>query len=605
MHQIVMSVTQSIAKRSAAMRSAYLSRMAKQRVQSRARQRLSASNLAHGYAALPSGDKITIRSSPTPMLAIVSAYNDVLSAHQPFENYPQIIKDEARKHGAVAHFAGGVPAMCDGVTQGQPGMDLSLFSRDVIAMSTAVALTHDLYDGALLLGVCDKIVPGLLIGMLSFGHMPAIFIPAGPMSSGISNAEKARVRKQHAEGKVGADALLEMEMAAYHGRGTCTFYGTANSNQLLLEVMGLILPGAAFVHPDDLRRELLTRAAAARLSDLSLRGDAAIGELVNEKSLVNAIVALLATGGSTNHTLHWVAIARAAGFVLTWDDIDALSRVVPTLTQVYPNGQADVNEFDLAGGVAFVIRELLDAGLLHLDVMTVAGPGLARYAERLTADTAQLRYDAAPAASLDDTVVRPAVKPFHAEGGIRLLQGNLGRAIVKVSAVASQHRRVCAKARIFDSQESVLQAYRRGEFIVDCVVVVRGQGPRACGMPELHKLTPTLSALQDRGLNVALLTDGRMSGASGKVPAAIHVTPEAAEGGALARLRDGDLIELDCEAGVLRVLVESAEWVSREPAQVRAEYAGFGRELFVSFRRAVTRADEGAVSLGFDVEAVP
>jgi phosphogluconate dehydratase len=594
LHPELVRITGALRDRSIARRAAYLARIEKMKSTSRARARLSASNLAHGYAALPSGDKIAIKAQPTPMLAIVSAYNDVLSAHEPLETYPAIIKDEARKRGAVAQYAGGVPAMCDGVTQGQPGMELSLFSRDVIAMATGVALTHDLYDGALMLGVCDKIVPGLLIGALSFGHLPTIFVPAGPMSSGLSNSEKARIRKEHAQGKVGPQALLDAEMAAYHGRGTCTFYGTANSNQLLLEAMGLMLPGMAFVHPDDPRRELLTRAATQRVAQLSMTGADSLAELVNEKSLINAIVALLATGGSTNHTMHWLAIARAAGYEMTWDDIDALSRAVPTLTRLYPNGEADVNRFNELGGTGFVFRELLAKGLMHGDIRTIAGGDMAAYTQCIAADANALRYQAAPARSADDTVLRSAENPFFEEGGIRLVQGNLGRAIMKVSAVAHPHRSLSAPCRVFESQEAVQAAFKAGVFTSDCVVVVRGQGPRACGMPELHKLTPALSVLLDQGLKVALVTDGRMSGASGKVPAAIHVTPEAAEGGPLAKLQDGDVVEVDCEAGTLRVLVDEVQLARRSAAQIPEATEGFGRELFARFRQNVTRADQGA-----------
>jgi phosphogluconate dehydratase len=599
-HPELARITAALRERSTTRRAAYLARIEKMKSASRARARLSASNLAHGYAALPSGDKIAIKAQPTPMLAIVSAYNDVLSAHEPLETYPAIIKDEARKRGAVAQYAGGVPAMCDGVTQGQPGMELSLFSRDVIAMATGVALTHDLYDGALMLGVCDKIVPGLLIGALSFGHLPTIFVPAGPMSSGLSNGEKARIRKEYAQGKVGPQALLDAEMAAYHGRGTCTFYGTANSNQLLLEAMGLMLPGMAFVHPDDPRRELLTRAATQRVAQLSMTGADSLAELVNEKSLINAIVALLATGGSTNHTMHWLAIARAAGYEMTWDDIDALSRAVPTLTRLYPNGEADVNRFNELGGTGFVFRELLESGLMHGDIRTIAGGDIAAYTQCIAADSSALRYEPAPVRSADETVLRDAGKPFFEEGGIRLVQGNLGRAIMKVSAVAQPHRSICAPCRVFENQESVQAAFKAGEFTHNCVVVVRGQGPRACGMPELHKLTPALSVLLDQGLQVALVTDGRMSGASGKVPAAIHVTPEAAEGGPLAKLRDGDVIEVDCETGSLRVMLDNAQFAARTAMPIAEATEGFGRELFARFRQNVTRADQGASVIALD-----
>ena len=489
LHPIVAAITESIRTRSAARRAVYLATVAKQRANRITRRRLSAANLAHGYAALPSGDKLRVVSEPVPMIGIISSYNDVLSAHQPLADYPAIIKAEVRKHAAIAQFAGGVPAMCDGVTQGQPGMELSLFSRDVIAMSTAIALTHDLYDGAVLLGVCDKIVPGLLMGALSFGHLPSIFVPAGPMPSGLSNKEKGNIRKLHAQGKVAPDALLEAEMAAYHTEGTCTFYGTANSNQMLLEAMGLMIPGAAFVQPNDPRRALLTKAAGVRMAALA-KLQRGLGEWVNERVLVNAIVALLATGGSTNHTMHWVAIARAAGFELTWQDIDALSRVTPLLTRLYPNGEADVNDFNRVGGTGFLFRELLAAGLMHEDVDTVMGFGLAHYAQSLTDDAHQLTYAAPVAVSDDLTVLRPATVPFSAEGGLRLLTGNLGQAIVKVSAVAPEHRVITAPAHVFDTQLDVVTAFKANRFVADSVVIVRNQGPRACGMPELHQLTP-------------------------------------------------------------------------------------------------------------------
>jgi phosphogluconate dehydratase len=594
MHPVVLQVATQIATRSAAQRSRYLETLNTQRANRVTRRRLSAANLAHGYAALPNGDKLRVVSEPVPMLAIISAYNDVLSAHQPLATYPAIITEETRKHAAVAQFAGGVPAMCDGVTQGQPGMGLSLFSRDVIAMSTAIGLSHDLYDGVFLLGVCDKIVPGLLIGALSFGHLPAVFIPAGPMPSGLSNGDKSKVRKEYASGKVGEDALLKAEMAAYHTSGTCTFYGTANSNQMLLEAMGLMLPGAAFIQPNDPRRELLTRAACKALS-ASTKTQRGLGEWVDEKVIVNAIVALLATGGSTNHTMHWVAIARAAGWMLTWDDIDQLSRAVPLLTRLYPNGEADVNDFERVGGIAFLMRELLDAGLMFDDVDTIVGRGLRAYTRKISDVSSSLNYVDAPTTSGDESILRSVAKPFSPEGGLRIMKGNLGQAVVKVSAVAKEHQYIHAAARVFDSQDAVVQAFKRDELNCDCVVVVRNQGPQACGMPELHKLTPSLSILLDKGYKVALITDGRMSGASGKVPAAIHVTPEAAAGGVLAKLRDGDVIELDCVKGVLRVDLSDAELAARPVAKIRDDkQTGWGRELFAAFRERVGTADTGA-----------
>ncbi len=593
LNPVVAHITEQIATRSRTRRLAYLETVVKQRAQRLTRRRLSAANQAHGYAALPSGDKLKVVSEPVPMIGIVSSYNDVLSAHQPLKDYPAIIAEEVRKHAAVAQYAGGVPAMCDGVTQGQPGMELSLFSRDVIAMSTAVALTHDLYDGAMLLGVCDKIVPGLLMGALSFGHLPAIFVPAGPMPSGLSNKEKSEVRKLHAQGKVAPSALLEAEMAAYHTEGTCTFYGTANSNQMLLEAMGLMIPGAAFVQPNDPRRTALTRAASQRIAALS-KLQRGLGEWVNERVLVNAIVALLATGGSTNHTMHWVAIARAAGFELTWQDIDALSKVTPLLTRLYPNGEADVNDFNRIGGTAFLIRELLDVGLLHDDVETVMGTGLRTYAHALDAHSNTLNYKPAVANSLDETVLRSAANPFSPEGGLRALSGNLGQAVLKISAVAPEHRLVTAPAHVFDTQGDVIAAFKANRFTADAVVIVRNQGPRACGMPELHQLTPALSVLLDRGLKVALVTDGRMSGASGKVPAAIHVTPEAAAGGPLARVLDGDIVTVDCNAGTLILHVDGATLAARCNAPVPESQTGWGRELFAVFRNNVSDAHLGA-----------
>ncbi len=593
----VHAVTEQIRARSLERRAAYLATVEMQRANRLARKRLSAANLAHGFAALPNGDKLKVVSEQVPMIGIVSSYNDVLSAHQPMADYPAIIKDEIRKHAAVAQFAGGVPAMCDGVTQGQPGMELSLFSRDVIAMSTAIALTHDLYDGAMMLGVCDKIVPGLLIGALSFGHLPTIFVPAGPMPSGLPNKEKASIRKLHAQGKVAPDKLLEAEMAAYHSEGTCTFYGTANSNQMLLEAMGLLIPGAAFVQPNDPRRTLLTRAASARIAALT-KTPQGIGEWVNECVLVNAIVALLATGGSTNHTMHWVAIARAAGFEMTWQDIDTLSRVTPLLTRLYPNGDADVNEFNRVGGTAFLLRELLDAGLMHDDVDTIMGRGLSLYTQALTADPQKLTYMPAVAVSKDLSVLRPVAEPFSTEGGLRLLTGNLGHAILKISAVSPEHRLITAQAHVFDAQADVIAAFKANRFVADSVVIVRNQGPRACGMPELHQLTPALSVLLDRGLKVALVTDGRMSGASGRVPAAIHVTPEAAAGGPLARVLDGDIVTVDCDSGTLHLHVDDVLLATRPSAAPPAGKSGWGRELFATFRDNVSDADCGASIFG-------
>ncbi len=588
MKPALVEVTQRIRERSAALRRAYLARVQAAIDRPRGPDRLGCANVAHAFAALPAGDKLKIVAERAPNLGVVTAYNDMLSAHQPYEGFPAVIRDEAHKQGATAQVAGGVPAMCDGVTQGFAGMELSLFSRDTIAMGTAIALTHDVFDAALLLGICDKIVPGLLVGALHFGHLPCVFVPAGPMTSGLSNNDKARVREQFALGLVGRDKLLEAESAAYHGPGTCTFYGTANSNQMLMEAMGLHVPGAAFVHPHSPEREALTREAVR--TALSIRKGGArftpIGQLVDERVIVNAMVALLATGGSTNHLIHWVAVARAAGILIDWTDFGDLSKATPLLARVYPNGSADVNQFQSAGGPGFVIRELLDAGLLHADVATVAEGGLRAYGQ-------------APAASGDDGVVRTAAQPFSAEGGLKLLTGNLGRSVIKVSAVPEDRHVIEAPARVFESQEALQAAFKAGELERDVVAVVRFQGPRANGMPELHKLTPPLAVLQGKGFKVALVTDGRMSGASGKVPAAIHASPEALDQGPLARLRDGDLIRLDAVAGTLDALVDAAEWASRVPATigdaaVDTNEHGLGRELFGGMRRNVLGAEQGA-----------
>lgn len=599
-HPKIAEVTERIRQRSAGRRSRYLARIdaAPSAVH---RSQLSCTNLAHGFAAAPAGDKILIKALREPNLGVVTAYNDMLSAHQPLRDFPEWIKDAARECGATAQVAGGVPAMCDGVTQGQPGMELSLFSRDVIAMATAVALSHNMFDAGLYLGVCDKIVPGLLIGALRFGHLPAVFVPAGPMPSGLSNEAKARVRQRHAAGEVGADALLEAEAQAYHAPGTCTFYGTANSNQMLMEVMGLHLPGAAFVPPGTALRQALTREAARRAVALTNDGRAAIGRMIDERSIVNAVVGLLATGGSTNHTLHLVAIAAAAGIELDWADFEALSAVVPLIARVYPNGAADVNDMHRAGGMAFVIRELLAAGLLHGEVETIAGTGLSAYTRVPELDAAgMLVWRDAPAESGDATILRPAKAPFAPDGGMRVLAGNLGRSVIKVSAVKPEHRVVEAPARVFESQDSMLAAAKRGELDRDVVVVVRHQGPRAIGMPELHKLTPTLANIQDKGYAVALVTDGRMSGASGKVPAAIHLTPEAVDGGAIACIEDGDILRLDVPAGRLDVM-GVAHFESRTPAtaDLQSHSVGMGREFFSTFRATVSAAERGASVFAF------
>jgi phosphogluconate dehydratase len=596
---VIAEVTARIADRSAASRAAYLERIQRAGDTGPARTKLACANLAHGFAAEEASQKQALRGRVKPNLAIVTSYNDMLSAHQPFADYPPVLKKAVIRAGGIAQVAGGVPAMCDGVTQGRDGMQLSLYSRDVIAMSTAIALSHDMFDGALMLGVCDKIVPGLLIGALSFGHLPTVFVPAGPMASGLPNGEKARIRQLYAEGKVGREELLEAEAASYHSRGTCTFYGTANSNQLLMEVMGLHLPGSSFENPDTPMRAALTDAAAARATAITRQGGepTPVGEIVDEKTIVNACVALLASGGSTNHTLHLVAIARAAGIALTWQDLSDLSAVVPLLCRIYPNGAADVNHFHAAGGIAFLIHTLLRAGLLHEDVKTVMGHGLSTYTTEPRLRGGELTWVEGPKQSLDLDVLRPADDPFDRDGGLKVLGGPLGTAVIKTSAVKPQHRVVTAPAVVFDDQADFLAAFANGELDGrDLVAVIRYQGPAANGMPELHKLTPALGVLQDRGHQVAIVTDGRMSGASGKVPAAIHVTPEAALGGPLARVRDGDLITVDAERGVL-TLAEVDELQHRAPtgrAMEGEEFAGTGRELFAAFRATVGPADQGA-----------
>lgn len=592
MHPVIAETTERIRLRSQASRAEYLARLAEAKSQGPGRGQLSCGNLAHAFAAAPIGDKLRLKSAGGRNLGIVTAYNDMLSAHQPFETYPDLIKAAAREIGATAQVAGGVPAMCDGVTQGQPGMELSLFSRDVIALSTAVALSHNMFDAAILLGVCDKIVPGLFIGALAFGHLPIAFAPAGPMTTGISNKEKARVREAYARGEVGREALLESEAAAYHGPGTCTFYGTANSNQMLMETMGAHLPGAAFVTPGTPLRDALTRAAAQK----ALHQTTGFGEIMDERAIVNGIVGLMATGGSTNHTLHLVAMARAAGVIVDWDDFAAISHATPLLARIYPNGGADVNHFHAAGGMAFLMRELLDAGLLHEDVSTLEGGSLRAYAQEPFLSNDGLAWRDAPAESLDMDVLRPASNPFDREGGLKVLSGPLGRSVIKVSAVAPQHRRITAPAAVFDDQADFLSAFKRGELNRDFVAVVRFQGPRANGMPELHSLSPALAVLQDKGFKVALVTDGRMSGASGKTPAAIHLTPEAADGGPIAQIDDGDVITLDAERGVLDIAVDPSVFASRPPAKHTQQAYGMGRELFQGFRDRVGSAEAGAAT---------
>ena len=599
---VLVQVTQRIRERSAASRKAYLAGVDAMLGRKRGPDRLGCANVAHAFAALPANDKLRVVAQRAPNIAIVSAYNDMLSAHQPYEAFPALVRDEARRLGATAQVAGGVPAMCDGVTQGQPGMELSLFSRDTIAMATAIALSHDVFDAALLFGVCDKIVPGLLIGALHFGHLPCVFVPAGPMSSGLSNTAKSQVREQFAQGQVDRAGLLAAESAAYHGPGTCTFYGTANSNQMLLEAMGLHVPGAAFVHPHAPLREALTRQAVASVLDIAARGDRfmPIGRLVDERVIVNAMVALLATGGSTNHLIHWVAVARAAGILIDWTDFSDLSHATPLLARVYPNGQADVNQFQAAGGPGFVLGQLLASGHLHADVATVAAGGLADYSRVPELDAGgALEWRNLADETSDASVVRTVGSPFSPEGGLKLLTGNLGRAVIKISAVPQDRHIVEAPALIFETQEALLSAFGAGQLERDFIAVVPFQGPRANGMPELHKLTPPLAVLQGKGFKVALVTDGRMSGASGKVPAAIHVSPESLAGGPLCKLRDGDIVRLDAVVGTLEALVDAAVWQAREPLPRGADLAavsghGLGRELFAGMRRNVLTAEEGA-----------
>ena len=600
----VRAVTERIRTRSAATRSDYLAACDAAAGKGPQRgQRLSCTNLAHGFAVCDPGDKAALGGTVASNIAIVSAYNDMLSAHQPLERFPALIKQAVREAGGVAQFAGGVPAMCDGVTQGQAGMELSLFSRDVIALATAVALSHDMFDAALYLGVCDKIVPGLVMAALSFGHLPAIFVPGGPMTTGMANDEKSRIRQLYAEGKVGRKELLAAESASYHGPGTCTFYGTANTNQMLMEIMGLHLPGASFVNPNTPLRDALTTSAAKRITEITALGNeyTPVGEMIDERAVVNGVVGLHATGGSTNHTLHLVAMARAAGIQLSWDDFAELSEIVPLLCRIYPNGLADVNHFHAAGGMGFLIGQLLDAGLLHADVRTVAGEGgLARYRDEPFLDGAQLVWRPGSGQTLDPLVLAPVAKPFSPTGGLKLLEGNLGRAVIKISAVKPERHVVEAPAIVFHDQNELTDAFKRGELNRDFVAVVRFQGPKANGMPELHKMTPPLGVLQDKGFKVALVTDGRMSGASGKIPAAIHLTPEAETGGPIGKVRNGDLIRLDAVSGRLEALVDPAEWAARPnaTADLGHYHVGLGRELFATFRASVGPADEGAAAVG-------
>lgn len=605
MNSVIEKVTQRIIERSQKSRQAYLDLMRSTMDQNPPKKRLSCGNLAHAYAACGQSDKQTIRLMQSANISITTSFNDMLSAHQPLETYPDLIKETARAMGSTAQVAGGVPAMCDGVTQGQPGMELSLFSREVVAMATAVGLSHNMFDGNMFLGVCDKIVPGMLIGALQFGHIPAVFVPAGPMPSGIPNKEKAKVRQQFAAGEVGEDKLLETESASYHSPGTCTFYGTANTNQMMVEMLGVQLAGSSFVYPGTELRDALTRAAVDRLIKIT---DSAghyrpLYDVITEKSIVNSIIGLLATGGSTNHTLHIVAVARAAGIEVTWADMDELSRAVPLLARVYPNGEADVNQFQQSGGMAFLVSELRKGGLLNEDVVNIMGEGLDAYEkEPALNDKGQAVWENDVPVSRDDTVVRPVTAPFDKEGGLRLLKGNLGEGVIKISAVAPENRVVEAPCIVFEAQEELIAAFKRGELEKDFVAVVRFQGPSANGMPELHKMTPPLGVLQDKGFKVALVTDGRMSGASGKVPAGIHMSPEASKGGLLNKLRTGDVVRFDAEAGVIEALVSEEEFASREAARVPVIPQNLGRSLFGGLRDLADVSLKGATVFDFDKE---
>lgn len=608
MHTTILEVTARIIERSKTSRQTYLDDMKRAEQAGVSRASLSCGNLAHGFAACQPQDKHSLKLMNAVNLGVVTAYNDMLSAHQPYATYPDLIKQAARSMGSVAQVAGGVPAMCDGVTQGQSGMELSLFSRDVIALSSAVALSHNMFDAAMYLGVCDKIVPGLLMSALRFGHLPTIFVPAGPMTSGLPNKEKARIRQLYAEGKVDREALLQCESDSYHSAGTCTFYGTANTNQLVVELMGLHLPGSSFINPGTSLREVLTEEATYQLIRLTKANGqfTPLYKIINEKSIVNGLVALLATGGSTNHTMHFIAIARAAGIIINWDDFDDLSACVPLLARIYPNGEADINHFQAAGGTAFLVRELLAAGLLHEDVDTVAGFGLERYKQEPCLDDGCLSWKQGVENSLDRSILTPVAEPFSRDGGLRLLQGNLGRGVIKVSAVKAEHQVVEAPAVVFEDQNELAKAYERGELNKDFIAVVRYQGPKACGMPELHKLTPYLGSLQDQGFQVGLVTDGRMSGASGKVPAAIHVWPEAVEGGVLAFVETGDTIHLNAKTGSLSLLVDEdvlAKRRSTQPVPIAIVHQGMGREMFSNMRHLVGPAETGASFIFNELES--
>ena len=603
MNPVIQEVTDRIIQRSQVTRKSYLEKIESARLQGPHRGVLSCGNLAHGFAACGTEDKADLRSMTKSNIAIVSSYNDMLSAHQPYEAFPAQLKRAINAVGSVAQFAGGVPAMCDGVTQGTPGMDLSLMSRDVIAMGTAVALSHNMFDGTLMLGICDKIVPGLLLGALSFGHLPTVFVPAGPMPSGIPNKEKARIRQLYAQGKVGREELLDAESNSYHSAGTCTFYGTANSNQLVVEIMGLHLPGSSFVNPGTPLRDALTDAAARQVTRITDLGDEyrPIGHIVDAKAIVNGLVGLLATGGSTNHTMHLVAVAKAAGYIINWDDFADISSAVPLLTRIYPNGSADINHFTAAGGMALLIRELLGCGLLHNDVTTICGQGLEQYTKEPMIEHGELVWRDGPTESYDKQVIATVNEPFKADSGLSVLCGNLGRAVMKTSALKEPHCKIKAPAVVFEDQFELHAAFKAGELDKDCVVVVRFQGPSAIGMPELHSLTPPLAVLQDRGFKVALVTDGRMSGASGKVPAAIHVTPEAIKGGMLAKVQTGDMLELDTLTGAMDILISEEELAKREVKlpDVATHQIGMGREMFAGMRSTLTGAEQGACSLFF------
>ena len=604
MHPILEQVTQQVIERSRETRAAYLANVDAAIEKGPHRAKLACGNLAHGFAACASSEKDDLAHAEKANVAIISAYNDMLSAHEPYKDYPALIKQAVREAGGVAQFAGGVPAMCDGVTQGQPGMELSLFSRDIIAMSTAIGLSHNMFDAVLYLGVCDKIVPGLLMGALSFGHLPAVFVPAGPMPSGLSNKEKVRIRQLYAEGKVGRKELLESESQSYHSPGTCTFYGTANSNQMMVEIMGLHLPGSSFVNPYTPLRDELTKAAAKQVLKFTALGNdfRPIAHVINEKAILNAVIGLLATGGSTNHTIHLIAIARAAGIIINWDDFDKLSKIIPLLAKIYPNGSADINHFQAAGGMGVLIAELLRNGLLHGDILTIGDQrGMAQYNQEPKLLDGQLSWQAGPEQALDNTVISSVAQPFAAGGGLHVMHGNLGRGVSKISAVAEQHQVVTAPAVVFDDQDDVVAAFKRGELEKDCIVVLRFQGPKANGMPELHKLTPPLGVLQDRGFKVALITDGRMSGASGKVPSAIHMCPECIDGGPLTKVRDGDMIVLNTQTGEVNVQVDQAEFDARVAVAntAKGHHVGMGRELFGAFRAHASSAETGATNLFF------